>query len=773
MDDGRMMFIVRTSGIPFEAVSKRTLQNNYDSLNSLMLSLGKAAGSRLAAWCFLDRFETEFQVSHKFGYDWLQNMASGYMAQFRPKEGGRRILENQFYIAFLLKPGLTDSLDDCIKEAHELQATVSKSLAAYDCEILQHYEEGGILFSEVYEFLGYLYNGVWAKTPVTAQPARAAIPEAYLRMGYKLLETHLPGGGRRYSTLFDLKDFPATTKHGQLNAVLKLPFPFLLCFSFTFLVAGEALEMLQSSLNKLESAGDAAEEQHEEIAKAPGAVMAGEVVFGELHGALVVHGATPKEAEDRGGQARVVLTTNGGATFVQSNLSAPETFFSLFPGNLKRRPRPMPKTTRNLTGVFGMNNYSSGKRKGNPIGDGSAVMPLKSASDGVYHFNFHYTLPEADALGEKVAGHTVIHGATGTGKTTLQSVLVSFLDRWQFKLFGIDKDGSMRGMIEALGGTYFQIRMGEPTGLNPFQLPDEPANRHFLYGVVEACGRRGDKELTAEDMQDIKNGVDTVFQLPIEHRRFSAVLQSIPDRGEDCLARRLAEWCHGKTAGRFAWALDNPRNLFDWEQFSRVGFDVTDFLKDGNPVTEPILACLFHGKRMMQKRGGLLATVVEEYWVPIKYKTTAAEILDTLKTGRRRFEFIILVSQNPDEAIKSPLLPDILGGCATKIFLANPEAEYKTPDGGGYHRFKLTEEEFAELSKIGRHDRVFLVKQGGQSSFVTLDMSNVLEYISVLAMDASEFPLLEQAKAIAGQHPDAWVPKYIQLRREARAKVTQ
>ncbi|WP_341353143.1 hypothetical protein [Xylella fastidiosa] len=48
----------------------------------------------------------------------------------------------------------------------------------------------------------------------------------------------------------------------------------------------------------------------------------------------------------------------------------------------------------------------------------------------------------------------------------------------------------MRGFIEAVGGTYFRLASGEPTGLNPFQLPDTPQNRNFLYDLVGACGRK-------------------------------------------------------------------------------------------------------------------------------------------------------------------------------------------------------------------------------------------------------------------------------------------
>ena len=775
MEDGRLMFCVRCKGVPYEVISDGVLENNYDSLNALFLSIAKSTGSRLAIWTHLDHFETRFESKYNFSYKWLREMSAKYMKQFSNKP----ILENDFYISFLLKPGMNDDLEDCVKELEEIQITVMQSLRPYEPELLRTYkvedEEKQIsnLFSEVYEFVGYLFNGFWERIPVTSLPMFQVVESSTLHHHYKLIETRFPDGGNRYSTLYDLKDFPDPTTRGKLNPILELPFPFLLCCSFTFIGASDSLKMIDQALNKMTSAGDEAVEQQADMMLGKGAVMSGEIYFGEFHCALMVHGSTEKLAEDRGASARTTMSSLCSTLMTPAALSAPETFYSMFPGNVKRRPRPMPKTTRNLTGLFGMNTFSSGKHFGNSIGDGVAVLPLQTSANGVYHFNFHYSLPDLDMRGEKLPGHTTIIGATGVGKTTLQTTLIVFLERFGIKLFGVDKDGSMRGMIEALGGTYFKLAAGEPTGLNPFQLPDEPSNREFLYGLVEACGRRLDQELSSEDTKDIKIAVDNVFEMPLQYRRFGVVLQSIPDRGEDCLARRLAAWCYGESDGRFAYALDNPRNAFNWEDFKRVGFDVSDFLKEGHPATEPILSYLFHLKTLMQRRGGLLATVIEEFWLPLSYPTTAKQILDILKTGRRRDEFVILVSQSPEDAIKSPLLPDILQQTPTKIYLANPDAEYKNDSGGGYVRFNMTPKEFQKLSKLGKYDYKFLVKQGSQASVVKLDLSNVLDDIPVLAMALDEFPYLEEAKAKAGSHPDAWVPVYKELRKIGKEKAFQ
>jgi type IV secretion system protein VirB4 len=767
MADNRAMFTVVCSGVPFDVVTNGRLDSDYDSLNTMLLSIAKSTGSRLAVWTHLDHYKTHFQTNHKFKYKWQADFSNRYMEKFR----GKDVFENKFYMSFILKPSMNDTLDECVRELEEIQLVVKQSLAAYECEVLKTYELKGNLFSELYEFLGYLYNGFWERIPVTAATLQSGIQSSSLFHGFRLIETRYPDGGNCYGAYFDLKEFPDPTARGKLNPMLELPFEFLLCHSFTFINAADTIRLINQTLNKMNSAGDEAEHQKDDLAIGKSLVASGEAYFGEFHSALMVRGDTERQAEDRGATARTTLSGSCASLYVPATLSAPATFFSMFPGAFKHRPRPMPKTTRNLLSLFSMNTFSSGKQYGNPIGDGSAVMPLQTSGNGVYHFNFHYSLPELDVLGEKIAGHTHICGATGAGKTVLQTTLLSFVDRFGCKLFAIDKDGSMRGYVEASGGTYFTLRAGERTGLNPFQLPDTQQNRNFLIDLVGACGRDANKEMTAEDTSDIKLAVDNVFSMPFSVRRFGVILQSIPDRGENSLVRRLAKWCYGETDGRYAYALDNPVNMFDWESLTRVGFDVTDFLVAGHPATEPILSYLFHLKTLMQRNGGLMATVVEEYWLPISYPTTAAQILDSLKTGRRRDEFILLVTQSPEDAIKSPLLPAILQQTPTKIYLPNPDAEFKTSDGGGYSRFGLTQKEFDKLKSLGMQSRKFLVKQGSQSNVAKMDLAGMGDIIAVLAMAAEDFPFLEAAKKQCGNEPDAWIPVYTELRKSGLKKV--
>ncbi|MGN7039261.1 conjugal transfer protein, partial [Neisseria sp. P0003.S003] len=136
--------------------------------------------------------------------------------------------------------------------------------------------------------------------------------------------------------------------------------------------------------------------------------------------------------------------------------------------------------------------------------------------------------------------------------------------------------------------------------------------------------------------------------------------------------------------------LDNPENLFNPDEFYRVGFDLTDILKPEYRPTEPILACMFYMKNIMLKRvavtRSVLVTVVEEFWLPAKYPTTQEFIIDGLKTDRKLGGFLALVTQSPKDAINSPIFDTVVEQTVTKILLPNPAAEYE----GNYQRIGLT-----------------------------------------------------------------------------------
>ena len=403
------------------------------------------------------------------------------------------------------------------------------------------------------------------------------------------------------------------------------------------------------------------------------------------------------------------------------------------------------------------------------MGDGSAIIPLQTVSKTVYDFNFHFSNPKEDNIGDLIAGHTLLLGATGAGKTTLQCALVAFAERFNPHIFALDLDRGMEIFMRAIGGSYFALEAGMPTGLNPFQLPDTPSNREFLYSLVGICGQNEAGRLSASEEKQIQDAVDATMNLDWSMRRFSHLLQMIPKLADDnCLYYRLAKWCESEN-GRFAWCLDNPANLFDPNDFWRVGFDLTDILKDDYPPTAPVLAYMFHLRNMMMdkvaEQDGLLASIVEEFWWPLRFSQTEELMLKILKTDRKRKGWLILVSQSPEDAINSRIFPAIVQQTPTKIFLPNPDAEYEN----SYKRCGISRKEYEELVKLPLESRTFLVKQSKQSAFAKLDLHGMHEAIAVLSGNTANVELLHRTMAEHGDDVRDWYQPFIMAATKGRA----
>ncbi|WP_306575783.1 conjugal transfer protein [Oligella urethralis] len=752
---GYLGFIVQFQGIPFESEDDSHINAQFANLALSLAVIGKTLGNRLSLWTTLKRRKRVFDRHYTFDNMFCQEFATKYLERFKDKP----FFSNSFYISFILK---YEDFTDGLKEAEDLKAQLTSNLQNYEPYVLKTYEnEHGIIFSEVYEFLASLINYERQPIPLTTSDASSVLGDSDLHFGADICEIRTQNKVK-FATMFDLKDF-GTSKPKILTQILDLPCEFNLTQSFTYVNSHDMLGLVDRQLNNLISSGDQARQQHEELQDGKGKLTAGELMFGDYHAALVVYGDTPHEASNNGNMTTSRFLNTGGFIFKKAGFSAPYTYYSQVPG-AEIKPRATPKTTLNLATTFGMHTYSQGKTWGNPLGDGLAVMPLQTRSNTVFDFNFHYTSPKENNVGDKIAGHTLILGATGAGKTTVETALMAFTERFNPHIFALDLDAGMQIFIQAIGGSYHRLNTGVPTGLNPFQLKDSPGTREFLYTLVGLCGKNSQGQITADEEKQIKMAVDTLMnQVPFEHRNFSVMLQNIPATpDENSLRSRLSRWCRSE-GGRFAWCLDNPTNHFDPDSFYKVGFDLTDILQDNYAPTEPVLAYMFFLRDQMMDRvaeeGGILATIVEEFWWPTRFKVTEELILKILKTDRKRSGWIILTSQSPEDAIQCSIFPAIAQQTPTKIFLPNPDAEYKD----SYEKCGISYKEFEEIKKLHLDSRTFLIKQNRQSAFATLDLYGFNEELAVLSGTSENVEVLNQLlEQMPGAKPDEWYPVFKQ-----------
>ncbi|HBP4970054.1 TPA: conjugal transfer protein TraE [Pseudomonas aeruginosa] len=758
MDNERLLGVIELQGVPFETTPDQQLFQAFNSLTRIFSEINKVNAPRVAQWNHIIKRKVSLDFNYDFKNAFVSDFASKYLQQF--KTGN--FFRTTYAISFVYK--YDDDIGQGIEALNMLLDFALKALNRYDpvalgVEINSH----GVAHSQIGGFLARLLNHNDDIVPLSSDELINTIQTSELFFGFDLCEVRPAQGGKKYATYFDLREYPDESKRGMWNSLLSEPYEFVLTQSFLHFTAMKSLGQVNKQINKIESGTNFPEHYVADLVAARGRISSGEITLGEYHSSLVVYGNSPKEAVDHGNSLSTNILASSGARYLRSTASGIFTYYSMMPGS-PFKPLAEPKTTRNLACGFSLNNYPTGKQYGNPIGDGTAVIPLKTKSDSIYFFNLHYSAMGQDVRGQKYPGHMLCLGATGAGKTTLEGVVVGFLTRFEPKIFAIDFNRSMQLFLETYGTTYFDIEDGKDTGLQPFQLPDSPGLRSFLYRLVGACGRDSDGSLSASDERKIKEAVDTIMLMDHHDRRFSYLSSLIPPEGSNSLGDRLAKWQYSCN-GTLAWALDSPENKFDPATMSRIGFNTTSILKKGHPASEAVLSVLFHMKDMMQQGGELFLSLVEEFWVPANYPTTQEQIKGALKAGRIKGEFMVLVSQSPEDAINCEIFPDIIQMTPTKVFLPNPEATFEK-----YQLCGLNRKEFDDLFALEKDSRTFLIKQSHQSTFAKLDLTGYDEYLPIISGSWESIQLSHEVRREVGDDPKDWVPVFRERLRQWKKK---
>ncbi|MBS0044844.1 hypothetical protein KFE26_21490 [Shewanella sp. M16] len=745
LDDSRIMATVCLNGMPFESESESELDQAFNSVKGFLNQLAKSHGSNMAVWTHIIKTKDELKADYSFDSSFMTEFSAKYLESFK----GQRFFKTNYYLTFVLK---VDSINNGVEVLNDILKLSKAALGRFDLSILEVNEN--TYRNEPAEFLSFLLNGTSRPIALGASKLVNVIGNSDWHFGYDLLEIrNADSQSSKYATFYEVDSFPISTEMGMWDFILKQQCEFILTQSIILMKGYATLKLIDKQVNLLSSASDKAEQELEELSTARNYVASGEVSFGDYHASLVVFGDTQKSTLDDGADM-VGEFMSRSMMFKRANLKSIFTFLSILPAS-KIRVMSSPRTTTNLVCGWSLHNYSQGKATGNPIGDGSALLPLKSVSDTLFYLNCHASELNKDVKGQKYAGHTMLLGASGAGKTTLEGVITGYLTRFNPQIFSIDYNRSTELFIRAFGGEYFVIREGSQTGLNPFQLNDSPELRGFLNRLTCRICADNDGNVTEDEEVEIFNAIEAVMRLDILQRSLSMVLQSI---STPTIRTRLSKWCRSEQ-GQLSWCLDAPINKFNPASMDRVGFDSTMLLEIGgngktHPASEPILAVLFFLKDLMQREGRLMLTIVEEFWMPANFPLTQSIMKRVLKAGRLKNEFMILSSQSPEDAIHCDIFPAIVQQTATKIFLPNPDAEFDS-----YKRCNVTKGEFEKLKMLDKASRTFLVKQSNTSCFAKLDLFGFDKFLPIISGSDDVLNACDNIRAQHGNDPEIWIPK--------------
>ena len=288
---------------------------------------------------------------------------------------------------------------------------------------------------------------------------------------------------------------------------------------------------------------------------------------------------------------------------------------------------------------------------------------------------FYYDLFHGDV------GHTLVLGATGSGKSfTLNFLLVQAL-QYNPRVLILDLGGSYRWITRFLGGGYLELSPDDDTGqggfrLRPFALPHTERSVQFLTGWIMRLLRIGGWAVSGADPTEIRARIEDLYAFPPARRTMTVFVHSLPS----------AMWpAMGRWYGSGAWGtyFDNPADgddltLADWHVIDLAG------AAEHADLCEAALFYLLERLRLTLENPAESARVklmvVDEAWRYVRDPAVLAYLAEAAKTWRKKNAALIMATQSAVDVTGTAGAEALLESMPTKLFLANPELPEKAAD---------------------------------------------------------------------------------------------
>lgn len=781
---GDYITVLRLQGAAHESADAADLNMWHEMLNNFMKNI---ASPHTALWSHVVRREYNEFPEGEFENSFCQHLNEKY----RQHMSETRMLINELYVTIVYRPnpiktlGLLDFgvkseqelIERQLENLEALEDATSKALSSlerYEPKLLGVYDRKGIMFSEVQEFLAFLVDGEWRRQPVMRGEIRDTLCTTRPFFGKGGLLSFKGPSRIQYGAALAIESYTSRTYPGLLNALLGVPFEFVLTQSFTFISKTVALDRMKRQQGRMVNAGDLAVSQITDLDDALDDVQSNRYVMGAHHLALMIRADDQKDLGDFVSMAGTVFS-EAGMKYTREDAGLAGCYWSQLPGNFAYRVRVGDITSRNFAAFSCLHNYPTGRIRGAQWGN--AVTMLQTTSGSPYYLNFHKVDNDPAAKfdpNHKELAHTIVIGQSGSGKTVLECFLLAQMQK--FRMPGkpmttvlFDKDLGASIAVKAMGGRYYPIKNGVPSGWSPLQMEPTPKNLTFVEGLIKQLVYREDMPLTPTQEKKIveailsvmgrvgnlEKGITPLKGMEKDARRLSSLLEFFSHSEENGIHQRLARWCEG---GALAWLFDNEEDTLNLDA-PVIGFDVTEFLDNPETRTPTILYLLHRIDDLID--GRRIPIFMDEFWKLIGDDAFSKLIEDKLVTMRKQDGFLVMFTQSPKQVLKSPIAHAIIEQSATKIFLPNPSADRKDYVEG----FKLTNAEYEIIKNLGEKSRQFLIKQNGNSVVAELNLRGFDDELAVLSGNTATAKLVEQLIDSSGENPDMWLPEFHRMRK--------
>ncbi len=392
------------------------------------------------------------------------------------------------------------------------------------------------------------------------------------------------------------------------------------------------------------------------------------------------------------------------AELIEERYNLLNAFLAVIPGNRAFNLRRMWLLNTNYADLSFLFSLHTGETHNAHL-DKEYLAVLETNSSTPYFLNLHY---------QDIA-HTLILGATGSGKSFFLNFLITNLQKYQPLTYIFDLGGSYESLTKLFDGSYLRVGIEHRSfTINPFCLPPTNENLHFLFSFVKVLIESGGYAMTSNEDRDLFEQIGNLYEVDPDQRRLFT-LANILSRH---LAEHLYRWVEG---GQYGAIFDNIEDNLTFAPFQTFDFERMDKYPQ---VLEPLLFYILHRANASIYDPALetrfKAFVMDEAWRFLKNDTIRRYIIEAVKTWRKRNAAMILATQSSDDLERSEMLSVIVESCATKMFLANSGM-----DRDAYREtFHLNETEAALIASLVPKQQI-LIKRPDFSKVVNLNVDPI------------------------------------------------
>ena len=377
--------------------------------------------------------------------------------------------------------------------------------------------------------------------------------------------------------------------------------------------------------------------------------------FGECSLTLVLYDRDRRGVERAAAEAVKAMAAHDGS-LIEETYNLLNAWLSIVPGNSAHNLRRLALLETNYADLSFLFTLDTGEPRSSHL-NAEALAIFETRHQTPYRFNLHV----------QDVGHTLVLGATGSGKSFLLNFLVMHAQKYEPLTVIFDLGHSYRKLAALLEGSYLELGLRQrDVRINPFALEPTPENLHFLHAFLRVLleGVDGYRLSDAED-REVYEAVENLYVLAPDQRRLFTLANLLPRS----LAARLSRWIEG---GRYAELFDDIEDTFDVRQFQVFDFEA---MRAYPALLEALLFYVLHrvaARINDPTAGGLKLCVMDEAWRFIQHETLRAYVQEALKTWRKRNAAMVLATQSIDDFASADLLRTVVESCPTKLLLANP-----------------------------------------------------------------------------------------------------